>query len=61
MMVADRRRRVRQAALDALAVLGQIYDSEVLFEKPRSLRNKLKCCNLALHKNTFGTSLYLRK
>lgn len=34
MMVADRRRRVRQAALDALAVLGQIYDSEVLFEKP---------------------------
>lgn len=30
-MVADRRRRVRQAALDALAVLGQIYDSEVKF------------------------------
>lgn len=28
-MVADRRRRVRQAALDTLAVLGQIYDPEV--------------------------------
>lgn len=28
-MVADRRRRVRQAALDTLAVLAQIYDSEV--------------------------------
>jgi len=28
-MVADRRRRVRQAALDTMAVLGQIYDPEV--------------------------------
>ncbi|XP_025270604.1 uncharacterized protein LOC105251443 isoform X2 [Camponotus floridanus] len=35
MMVADRRRRVRQAALDALAVLGQIYDSEEVLEAGR--------------------------
>lgn len=28
-MVRDRRRRVRQAALDTLAVLAQIYESEV--------------------------------
>jgi len=28
-MIADRRRRVRQAALDTMAVLGQIYDPEV--------------------------------
>ncbi|XP_070154271.1 TOG array regulator of axonemal microtubules protein 1 isoform X5 [Polyergus mexicanus] len=34
-MVADRRRRVRQAALDALAVLGQIYDSEKVLEAGR--------------------------
>ncbi|KYN01938.1 hypothetical protein ALC62_07241, partial [Cyphomyrmex costatus] len=34
-MVADRRRRVRQAALDTLAVLGQIYDSEVVLEAGR--------------------------
>ncbi|KAL0109941.1 hypothetical protein PUN28_013527 [Cardiocondyla obscurior] len=31
-MIADRRRRVRQAALDTLAVLGQIYDSEDVIE-----------------------------
>lgn len=29
-MVRDTRRRVRQAALDTLAVLAQIYESEVL-------------------------------
>lgn len=29
-MVADRRKRVRLAALEALAVLSQIYESEVL-------------------------------
>lgn len=29
LMVGDRRRRVRQAALDALAVLAQIYEPEV--------------------------------
>ncbi|KYN37363.1 hypothetical protein ALC56_08266 [Trachymyrmex septentrionalis] len=34
-MVADRRRRVRQAALDTLAVLGQIYDSEEVIEAGR--------------------------
>ncbi|XP_072762296.1 uncharacterized protein [Anoplolepis gracilipes] len=34
-MVADRRRRVRQAALDALAVLGQIYNSEEVLEAAR--------------------------
>ncbi|XP_011701488.1 PREDICTED: uncharacterized protein LOC105458119 [Wasmannia auropunctata] len=34
-MVADRRRRVRQAALDALAVLGQIYDPEEVLEAGR--------------------------
>ncbi|KAL6428054.1 hypothetical protein ACFW04_008438 [Cataglyphis niger] len=34
-MVADRRRRVRQAALDALAVLGQIYDPEKVLEAGR--------------------------
>lgn len=28
-MVADRRRRVRQAALDTLAIIAQVYDSEV--------------------------------
>lgn len=38
-MVGDRRRRVRQAALDALAVLGQIYDSEVLFKKRNKSNN----------------------
>lgn len=32
-MVADRRRRVRQAALDTMAVLGQIYDPEVSLGK----------------------------
>nr|XP_012232865.1 PREDICTED: uncharacterized protein LOC105678252 isoform X2 [Linepithema humile] len=31
-MVADRRRRVRQAALDTMAVLGQIYDPEEVLE-----------------------------
>jgi len=31
-MIIDQRRRVRQAALDTLAVLGQIYDPEVLRE-----------------------------
>lgn len=30
-MLRDRRRRVRQAALDTLAVLAQIYESEVIF------------------------------
>lgn len=30
-MVRDRRRRVRQAALDTLAVLAQIYEPEVLY------------------------------
>lgn len=30
-MLRDRRRRVRQAALDTLAVLAQIYESEVYF------------------------------
>ncbi|XP_071558648.1 uncharacterized protein [Temnothorax nylanderi] len=34
-MVADRRRRVRQAALDTLAVLGQIYDPEEVLEAAR--------------------------
>ncbi|KAL6256824.1 hypothetical protein P5V15_011763, partial [Pogonomyrmex californicus] len=34
-MVADRRRRVRQAALDTLAVLGQIYDPEEVLEAGR--------------------------
>ncbi|XP_018046258.1 PREDICTED: uncharacterized protein LOC108685801 [Atta colombica] len=34
-MVADRRRRVRQAALDTLAVLGQIYDSEEVIQAGR--------------------------
>ena len=29
-MVGDRRRRVRQAALDTLAVLAQIYEAEVM-------------------------------
>lgn len=29
LMVGDRRRRVRQAALDTLAVLAQIYEPEV--------------------------------
>ncbi|XP_011164293.1 uncharacterized protein LOC105199069 isoform X2 [Solenopsis invicta] len=33
--VADRRRRVRQAALDTLAVLGQIYDPEEVLEAGR--------------------------
>ncbi|XP_020295110.1 uncharacterized protein LOC109860437 isoform X2 [Pseudomyrmex gracilis] len=31
-MIMDRRRRVRQAALDTLAVLGQIYNSEEVLE-----------------------------
>lgn len=30
-MMRDRRRRVRQAALDTLAVLAQIYESEVFY------------------------------
>ncbi|XP_011871564.1 PREDICTED: uncharacterized protein LOC105564074 [Vollenhovia emeryi] len=34
-MVADRKRRVRQAALDTLAVLGQIYDPEEVLEAGR--------------------------
>ncbi|XP_012535111.1 uncharacterized protein LOC105835962 isoform X2 [Monomorium pharaonis] len=35
MTVADRRRRVRQAALDTLAVLGQIYDPEEVLKVGR--------------------------
>ncbi|XP_032682196.1 uncharacterized protein LOC116849305 isoform X2 [Odontomachus brunneus] len=35
MMVADRRRRVRQAALDTLAVLAQIYDPEEVLQAGR--------------------------
>lgn len=36
-MVRDRRRRVRQAALDTLAVLAQIYESEVFYSLYKSI------------------------